>query len=465
MFCLKAVSIDENSAQAWLNLGLIDKAQSDPFAAVEKFRRAVAGRPDYAEALHNLGLVLKDLDRLVEAVTYIRQALAAKPDYADAHSTLGSLLVALGEMDEAEKSLLKGVELAPGDARPLIKALLYLPYRRDDPHFDRLEEIYAGRESLDPADRIDLNFVMGKAMESVGQYDRAFDAYAEGNRLCYQAHPFDEGREERRLERSRALFTADLFKEFAAIADSIPSAGDKQVPVFIVGMPRSGTTLVEQILSSHQTLYGAGELPLLGEFAGRAWDVLDSKDPNATLSALREIGQEYLGRIKELAPDARYIIDKMPGNYHHLGWVHLMLPNAKIIHTTRNPMDTCFSCFAMKFERGHEYCYDLEALGRHYLCYRKYMAHWHAVLPPGRMLDVRYEEVIDDLEREARRILDYLGLPWDPACLEFHKNTRAVRTASVTQVRKPIYKSSVARWKRFENHLLPLSGLLEAVSD
>ena len=463
--CLKAISLDGNSAQNWLNLGLIDKEQSDLPAALAGFRRAAEIRPDYAEALHNSGLVLKGLDRFAEAVASIRQALAINPDYADAHSVLGSLLLALGEMEEAEASLRKGVELAPDDARPLIKALLYLPYRQDDPCFGRLEEIYAGRESLAPEDRIDLDFVMGRAMESVGQYDRSFGAYAEGNRLYYQTHPFDEDHEDRRLERLRGLFTAELFKQFAALANSTPPARDEQVPVFIVGMPRSGTTLIEQILSSHPALHGAGELPLLGELVGKARDVFNPEDPAATLFALHGIGREYLARVGELAPGARYVTDKMPGNYDHLGWIHLMLPHAKIIHTVRDPMDTCFSCFAMKFEHGHEYCYDLETLGRHYLRYREYMTHWHAVLPPCRILDVGYEEVIDDTEREARRVLDYLELPWDPACLDFYKNKRTVRTASVTQVRKPIYKSSVARWKHFENHLFPLAAILKPVCD
>jgi tetratricopeptide (TPR) repeat protein len=463
--CLKAISLDGNSAQSWLNLGLIDKEQSDLPAALEKFRRAADLRPDYAEAFYNSGLVLKDLDRLTEAVASIRQALAVNSGYADAHSALGSLLLALGEMEEAEASLRKGMELAPDAARPLIKALLYLPYRQDDPCFGRLEEIYAGRESLDPEDRVDLDFAMGKAMESVRQYDRSFGAYAEGNRLYYQMHPFDEDREDKRLERLRGLFTAELFKQFAALADSMSPARDEQVPVFIVGMPRSGTTLIEQILASHPALHGAGELPLLGELVGKARDVFNPEDPAATLFALHGIGREYLARVGELAPGARYVTDKMPGNYDHLGWIHLMLPHAKIIHATRNPMDTCFSCFAMKFEHGHEYCYDLEALGRHYLRYREYMTHWHTVLPPGRILDVAYEEVIDDTERQARRILDSLGLPWDSACLDFYKNKRTVKTASVTQVRKPIYKSSVARWKHFENHLFPLAAILKPVCE
>jgi hypothetical protein len=226
-------------------------------------------------------------------------------------------------------------------------------------------------------------------------------------------------------------------------------------------MLRSGTTLIEQILASHPDIHGAGELTTLDGLAKKAkllsLDILDWKE---ALIALRKLGQEYLDQVWKLAPDARYITDKMPGNYGHLGLIHLMLPNAKIIHAVRDPMDTCFSCYSIRFTLGHEYSYDLGTLGRQYQRYSKLMKHWHNVLPAGRILDVRYEDNISDPEREARRILEYLGLPWDPVCLKFYESGRAVRTASVAQVRKPIYSSSVARWKRFENHLEPL---LEAI--
>jgi hypothetical protein len=223
-------------------------------------------------------------------------------------------------------------------------------------------------------------------------------------------------------------------------------------------MPRSGTTLIEQILASHPAIFGAGELSKLGELARQAKRV--SPDL-ATLSALRKLGQEYLAHVWKAAPNARYFIDKMPGNYKHLGLIHLMLPNVKIIHSLRDAMDTCFSCYAMLFaSSGHEYSYDLEMLGRRYMRYRKLMQHWHDVLPSGQILDVRYEDNVADPEREARRMLDFLGLPWNPACLRFHETQRTVKTASVAQVRKPIYSSSVARWKHFDKHLEPLLEII-----
>jgi hypothetical protein len=164
----------------------------------------------------------------------------------------------------------------------------------------------------------------------------------------------------------------------------------------------------------------------------------------------------------KLAPDARYITDKMPHNFKNAGLIPLMFPNAKIIHVMRDAMDNCFSCYALRFRKGHNYCYDQEMLGLHYRIYREYMKHWHSVLPSGQILDVRYEDTVADLEAQARRILEYVGLPWDPTCLDFHKTERSVKTASITQVRRPIYKTSVARWKNFEKHLGRLKEVLEA---
>jgi len=458
---LRAIKINPDSADVHINLGnaLHDLGRLDD--AVASYNRALEIKPNYANAYSNMGAVLQDLGQLDNAVKSYRRALEINPVFADAYSNLGSALMELGKMDEAEAFLNKAIELAPGDARPLSTALLYITYQQDDPRFDQLEAVYVRRGALPLKERVRLDFAMGKAMESVGQYDRSFSAYEEGNRLHYQEHPFDEAEDERILDNSCNFFAADLFKKYAVFAGTIPPIQDERVPIFIVGMLRSGSTLIEQILDGHPALYGAGELSILGELARKAERlILDSTISEGTLLALRKLGQEYLDRVGKLAPGVRYITDKMPGNYQYLGLIHLMLPNAKIIHSMRDPMDTCFSCYALRFTHGHEYSYDLGTLGRHYLRYRKLMKHWHSVLPPGRILDVRYEDIIADPELEARRLLDYLGLPWNPACLRFYETKRTVRTASVAQVRKPIYSSSVARWKRFKKHLSPLFEII-----
>ena len=455
---LKATALSPDNPDAHNNLGNVLRDTGRLNEAEASFRRAVMLDPNFVEAHNNLGNIFLDLGRLHEAEASYRRAIEIKPDFAAAHSNLGSALMALGKIGEARISLSKAIELAPGDARTLTTALQHIPYRSDDPRFNHLDEVYARRESLPLEDRIKLDFAMGKAMEDIAQYDRSFSAYEEGNRLHLQKHPVDEAGIESALEKTLSFYTADLFNKCAEIATTLPPLQDQRVPIFIVGMLRSGTTLIEQILASHPDIFGAGELPTLQEVLLLS----DSTNGNDSLLELRKLGREYLDRVWKFAPEARYITDKLPGNYFHLGLIHLMLPNAKIIHSMRDPVDTCFSCYALRFTHGHEYTYDLGTMGRQYIRYRKLMKHWHNVLPPGRILDVRYEDIVANPEHEARRMLDYLELPWNPACLSFHENKRTVQTASVAQVRKPIYSSSVARWEHYEKHLGPL---LEIVHD
>jgi hypothetical protein len=239
------------------------------------------------------------------------------------------------------------------------------------------------------------------------------------------------------------------------------------VPVFILGMPRSGSTLVEQILASHPKVFGAGEIDDFGKailgLSGAARRAITSPEVVSLMSGeqLRQLGASYVGRIKAAAPAAQRITDKMLENFRFTGLIHLALPNARIIHTRRDPIDTCLSCFSKRFAENLPYTYDLGELGRYYRAYEALMAHWRSVLPQNVMLEVRYEEVVADLEGQARRILAHCGLEWDPHCLDFHKTERPVRTASVAQVRQPIYKSSVGRWRAFESFLGPLLAELE----
>jgi len=234
----------------------------------------------------------------------------------------------------------------------------------------------------------------------------------------------------------------------------------------VLGMPRSGTTLVEQIIASHPMVYGAGELHAFNDI------ILSVRGPNGNplpfpefvpaldASALKQFGARYVESVRKLAPRGLRFTDKMPSNFYFVGLIHLALPNAKIIHTVRDPVDTCISCFTKLFSAEQNHTYDLGELGRYYKRYEALMAHWRRVLPRGRILDVRYEEVIDDLERQARRIISHCGLAWDEHCLSFHETKRPVRTASATQVRQPIYKSAVGRWRVYEEHLGPLLSSL-----
>ncbi len=232
-------------------------------------------------------------------------------------------------------------------------------------------------------------------------------------------------------------------------------------------MPRSGTTLLEQILSTHSGVFGAGELSTMSEVIAAAMpggEYRHFPEPAADFSRgqWQQLGESYLRQVWELAPHASHITDKMPANFIYIGMIHLMFPHAKIIHAMRNPMDSCFSCYSRLFNKGNlAYSYDLDALGRYCSRYLALMEHWHAVLPAGTIFDCRYEDMVENTEAQARKLLEYLGLPWDERCLDFHKNKRRVKTASQTQVQKPIYKSSVERWKHYEKHLGPLAQLID----
>jgi hypothetical protein len=259
------------------------------------------------------------------------------------------------------------------------------------------------------------------------------------------------------MRRIRTVFNAQLLAVKAGGGDPA------ETPIFVVGMPRSGTTLVEQIIASHPRAMGAGELfdldLIVHSLAGPGGGSPGYPEVVETMSGnqLRLVGGSYLAAIRALAPLSLRVVDKMPWNFHHLGLIRLALPHARIIHTQRNPADTCLSCFSILFNGDdNKYTYDLRELGRFYCGYDALMAHWRNVLPPGFMLEVQYEDVVEDLENQARRIVSHCGLEWDDACLAFHETRRPVRTSSVAQVRQPIYRSSVGRWLPYREWLRPL---------
>jgi tetratricopeptide (TPR) repeat protein len=360
---------------------------------------------------------------------------------------------------EARAAFEQAVELAPNKAK----------YRRDlgeitrsgDAHLAALEKLAEDSATLSVGDRIELHFALAKAHEDLGRYEEAFTQWLDGNALKRRQITYNEAETLGGLDRVQAVFTSELIRSWQNVGH--PS----KVPVFIVGMARSGSTLVEQILASHPQVFGGGELKYfdaamegtrtkLGGSATFPELVSDMTDDD-----FRDLGARYLAEIERLAPDSIRITDKMPTNFIFAGLIHLALPNAPIIHTVRDPVDTCLSAFSKLFTEGQPHTYDLAELGRFYRHYQALMAHWRRVLPPDRILDVRYEDVVADLEGQARRIIAHCGLDWDPRCLAFHQTERPVRTASAAQVRQPIYNSAVGRWRVYEEALRPLLAVLE----
>jgi tetratricopeptide (TPR) repeat protein len=452
----EAIRLEPDHADAYCNLGTALRDLGRPEEAIAWLRHAIRLKPDLATAHGNLGAALYDLGKIEESVAADRKATMLDPNSETAHGNLGTGLIALGRPAEARSALLRAIQLAPRN----VKHRRYLgeiaPYVAADPRLAALEKLAQDASALSVDDRIDLHFSLGKAYDDIGRHADAFRQWRDGNALRRALGPYNEAATLGALDRIRSIFTPDLMRAWQKAGH--PSSA----PVFIVGMARSGTTLVEQIIASHTKAFGAGEVAcfetaMKGIHTRFGTSASYPEVASGMIDAdFRELGARYLAEIDKLAPAAARIVDKLPSNFLLAGLIHLALPNAFIIHTVRDPADNCLSCFSKLFTGKQAHTYDLAELGRYYCNYRKLMAHWERVLPPGRMLTVRYEDVVTDLEAQARRIIAHCGLDWDPRCLAFHKTERPVRTASALQVRQPIYNRAVGRARAYEPFLRPL---------
>ena len=426
--------------------------------AIAHYRRALEVKPDYAEAHRNLGNVLLALDRNEEAIAHYQQSLLTAPAQAEVYNNIGSAHHVLGRFEDAYRAYEQASALAPRKAAILLNLAGLKPFATaSDPRLLALEALLEPGPPLDADDEIAMHFALGKAYADLDLHERAFRHWVTGNALKRRRVMYDEADTLRTFARIRTVFDGALFAE--------PGGDPSEVPIFVVGMPRSGTTLIEQILASHSKVFGAGEREDFRALVSTLAGPKGAKFPQAvsTLSpdGQRHLGARYLERIRAAAPTAARIVDKMPLNFLYLGLIHLALPRARIIHVRRDPVDTCCSCFSLLFTGNLAFTYELGELGRYYRGYETLMAHWRAVLPKGAMLELAYEDVVDDLEGQSRAILAHCGLEWEDACLTFHQTDRTVQTASVTQVRRPIYRSSVGRSRRYRPLIGPLLEALE----
>jgi len=427
--------------------------------AVEHFRAVLAKRPDSAETHAQLGNALEAAGRSEEAVACQRQALAIRPEFARAHNALGFSLISLGRLAEARQAIERAIELAPTVGHFYRTLTMAKRFTAGDPRLTAMEQLACDPSaSLDDEARMDLNFALGKAYADLGRQADALRHLIEANAVKRKKIKYDEPAALTQFERIKETMTRQLIE----CKSGHGAASD--LPVFILGMPRSGSTLIEQILASHPAVFGAGELSHFSEaVAGvcggkaRAAAPFTEVVPDMPAERLGELGRNYLDSVRNLAPEARRITDKMPANFRWAGLIHLALPGARLIHSRRDPIDTCLSCFEREFAKNNQnFTYDLAELGRYYRAYDDLMAHWHDALPPGAILDVQYEELVADFEPQARRIVAFCGLEWDERCLAFHRTERPIQTASAAQVREPLYRSSVGRWHSIKHLLRPL---------
>ena len=488
----RATALDPQNPLAHNNLGNALQALGRPRPAAACFERAVALKPDYVEALSNLGAALQESGRSKEAIPLLETALALNPSFIQGHLNLGVVLHALDRSDEAmacfdrvlaadprnvpaygqvagiylemgrfaeaRRYYERALEIEPRNARVLYGIVQSGTVGADDPHLATLESLAKDAPALPEDQRISLHFALGKAYADLGRHEAAFRHLQEGNASKRRRIDYDEAVDLGLFGRIRAVFSAGLMESRARLGN--PSAR----PIFILGMMRSGSTLVEQILAAHPQVFAAGERPYFDEAykAARTTLVAPATYPETVPlfsgEQFRQLGDEYLARLEALTAgrSALRITDKMPGNFTAIGLIRLALPNARVIHTIRDPVDTCLSCFSKLFSDVQPFTYDLGELGRYYRAYARLMQHWRRVLPEAAFLDVHYEELVADFENQARRILDYCGLGWNDACLSFYEADRRVKTASQVQVRQPIYRSSVGRWRPDDAALQPL---------
>ena len=463
----KAAQLLPNDAEVFNNFAaaLLDQNRAEDAAGAAS--RAIEIKAGFAEAHANFGKAMHQLGRSEEAVASYRRALAIRPGFATAHSSLGITFDEVGDFAAATASFESAISIDPNLIEAHYGLAQLKTYRQGDPHLGMLEHQIGRIDAMTPDIQTRFWFALGKVCEDIGNYDNAFAAYRAGNQVKLTTlgakAAREEANEEALLARIIETFTPAMF--VGTGTETMPEP-NRRSPIFIVGMPRSGSTLLEQILASCPDVHGSGELSCVSTVAEEAFRLQRRPFPlcvpDLSPEDLRRMGSRYAELAHAHAPEVRYVTDKMPANFFYLGLIRLMLPHAKIIHAMRDPMDSCFSCYARLFADDKQaFSYDLGSLGRYYVRYAELMKHWHAVLPAGSILDVRYEDLVDDTEQEARRVLAYLDLPWDDACLEFHRNKRRVRTASAAQVQKPIYRTSLARWSHFAHQLGPLSNLLQ----
>ena len=453
----KAIDINAAHKEAYNGLGNALRDQGELEKASAAYRQAIEIDPGHNEAYNGLGNALSDAGELDKAIASYRQAIEINPLHQFAHMGLGSALSDLGEINQAIASYRKVIAINPEFTevyRSLSKNKKFADY---DDDIRGMESLYANKGLADEQ-KMHLAFGLGKAFEDLGKYEEAMEYFMQATRFKRASIDYSISETENLFSNLRAVFSPEFFIDKKGMGN--PDA----TPIFVLGMLRSGTSLVEQILASHANVFGAGELNDLSNLI-RKIDAADSSPEilagigGLDSAALEGLGKEYIAGIRKHSKDARYITDKMPHNFQYVGFIKAILPNAKIIHCTRDPMDNCLSVFKNYFNTTHYYSYDLAELGQYYNLYLDMMAYWKSTLP-GFIYDFSYERLVSDQENQIRALLDYCHLPWDEACLDFHRTRRQVRTASNAQVRRPIYKDSVKLWKRYENQLEPLRAAI-----
>ncbi len=452
-----ATQLAPKDTESYYNLALAYTDSGDEKKAIKSYRKALEINPSHGNAWNNLGSLLEKTGHHKSAKSAYEKAIQLNPKNSEAQNNLGAIFLLEGNLKEAKQAFEHSLKSQPKFITAHFNLSALKTYTADDPQLRDLLNLEKHIKAVETHEQVQFYFALGKALEDTKKYKESFDAYCKGNELQYQLNPVDENSADKFVDNIISTYSQDFFAERKSWA---VSSKQKKNPIFIIGMPRSGTSLLEQIIATHPRIFGAGELSTLPNISNEILQGYGSAEL-APKSAYDLIGNRYLNEIWKLSPQSDFVSDKMPANFMQLGLIYLSMPNARIIHSIRDPMDSCFSCFARHFQKGMEFTYSLDSLARYYKRYTKLMNHWKKVLPESFILDVRYEELVKNTEQQSRKILEFIGVEWDPNCLEFHKSERVTKTASMAQVKKPIYKTSIARWSHFSKELNSLSNQLK----
>jgi len=490
----KAISQDPDNAVAHNNLGNALWSLGKDVEAVAAYKRAIELNPNLADAYRNLGGILIELEDLDEAIncfdqalrinpadknTYLglgraqnkqgnldhavnayRKAIAIDPVNAEYYRELGMAFSDHGEIENAVSAHRKALEINPEYAKAYQSLTKNKKFTEYDDDMKAMESLLSTKGTSDE-DSIRLAFGLGKAYEDLGNFDKSMEFVIKATGLKRNSYDYSISESEEEFDRIKEVFSPDFFSNHRDSGDP------DRTPVFILGMPRSGTSLVEQILASHPDVYGAGELKDLGKVLAsirtsdkaKQCEIIPQELLELDARACADLGKQYIARIRKHSTNAKFITDKMPHNFLRIGFIRTILPNARIIHCTRDPMDNCLSIFKIHLLSGHGYANNMSELGQYYRMYLEFMDYWRATLP-GFIYDQSYEDLVGSQQEQVRSLLQHCGLDWDDACLDFHKTRRKIKTASNAQVRRPIYNDSVQLWKRYEKQLEPLRAAI-----
>jgi tetratricopeptide (TPR) repeat protein len=446
----RAIHSDPNRADSHCNLGmaLFEARRIDD--AVAAFRQALALKPNHASAHLNLGLALRQKRLPDEAQASCRAALAVDPNHVDALVFLGELLADRGQFADADALYHRALSINPACAPALSGIATHRKLTLEDADWaGRAESLFA--HPMPVSHEIGLHYSLGKYHDDTRQYDRAFEHYQVANELSRRLVPdYDDAKFARYITDIERTFDAAFLRRQQVTARD-------EAPIIIIGMPRSGTSLAEQILASHPAVFGAGEVT----FWNSAYHAYrDDRRDRGEAAMLARFAAEYCELLGSISGGAQRVVDKLPANFLYAGMIHAALPNARIIHMQRHPIDTCLSIYFQNFFNIGPYANDLKTLAQYYRQYTRIMSHWRAVMPASALLEVPYEALLEDQEAWTRRILEFVGLPWDARCLDFHETRRTVITASKWQVRQKMHSASAGRWRNYEKFVAPLQRLL-----